>query len=67
MKIHKSVALISVIVGILVVAFVIQQLVYRYVDLRGSEPIEVHDEHENENDDHEHEPETPEEHEHADE
>lgn len=60
---EKNLKLIGVIVGVLIVGVVAQQLVYRFVDLRGSQPIEIHDDNDD-GEEHGHVPETPEEHAH---
>lgn len=56
---NKNVALTVIIIIILIAAFGARKLVGRYVDLRGSQPIEIHDD-----EGHGHAPEVPEEHAH---
>lgn len=57
---NKNVALTVIIIAILVAAFGARKLVDRYVDLRGSQPIEIHDD----GGEHGHAPGVPEEHAH---
>lgn len=57
----KNLILISIITGIVAVAFGVQKLVYKYVDLRGNEPIQGQGNEEGA--DHGHDADVPEEHE----
>ena len=58
----KNILLIGIIIIVIVLSFAVRELVYKYVDIRGSVEPTVHDNGGME--DHEHAPGTPEHHEH---